>query len=96
MEKYNKHIAKNPDVEFIHVSLDVDKEAAEKWAAKDKLPWLTVLSDKAERSGLEAYRTIDLVPEYHLIDSEGNTIVESAPFGDAFFAKIEELAKKSK
>ena len=96
MEKYNKHIAKLPNVEFIHISLDQSDEAAEDWAAKEQFPWLTILPDKVERSGMEDYKTNDSVPEYHLIDAEGNTIVKGDPLGADAFAKIDELAKESK
>ena len=96
MEKYNKHIAEVPNVEFVHVSLDRDEDAAEGWAAKEEFPWLTIMPDKVERSGLRAYKTTTSVPEYHLVDGEGNTIVKGSPSGTACFAKIDELAEKSK
>lgn len=96
MEKYNKHIAEVPNVEFVHVSLDRDEDAAEEWAAKEQFPWLTIMPDKVDRSGLRDYKTTNAVPEYHLVDGEGNTIVKGTSSGAAAFAKIDELAKESK
>lgn len=95
MEKYNKHIANASNVEFIHVSLDRSEDAAEEWAAKEAFPWLTVMPDKVDRSGLNDYKTTNAVPEYHLIDGDGNTIVKGSSSGAAAFAKIDEIAEKS-
>ncbi len=92
MEKYNDKIKDLGKVAFIHISLDNDEDAAEEWAAKEGFPWLTVPNDKMERSGLDAYKTTNGVPEYHLIDGEGNTIVEGSPGPTASFAKIAEIA----
>ena len=95
MEKYNKYVADSSNIEFVHISLDSDKDAAEEWAAKEKFPWLTVLPKNVKRSGLrEAYKTTNSVPEYHLVDSNGKTIVAGTPSGEAAFAKIAELAIK--
>ncbi|GHC57111.1 hypothetical protein [Roseibacillus persicicus] len=98
MEKYKKHIADLPNVEFIHISLengDDGAEKAEKWAAKESFPWLTVLPEDAEKSGLSAYKTTNSVPEYHLIDGDGNTVVAGTHVGDAAFAKIKEIAEEA-
>ncbi|MEM9079094.1 MAG: hypothetical protein AAGC74_00190 [Verrucomicrobiota bacterium] len=90
MEKYNSEIADNPKVEMIHVSLDRQIDAAEQWAAKESMPWPTILPDKVQRSTMRDYKTNDFVPEYHLVDGEGNSIANGA---DACFAKIKELAE---
>ena len=96
MEKYNKHIAEASNVEFVHVSLDRGDDAAVTWGAKESFPWLTVLPDDVKASGLrDAYKTTNSVPEYHLVDGEGNTIVAGSPSSAAAFAKIAELAKKA-
>lgn len=95
MEKYNEHIANTSNIEMIHVSLDSDEDAAESWAAKEGFPWLTVLPDKKERSGLDVYKTTNGVPEYHLVDAEGNTVVAGSAGSSAAFTKIDEVAKKA-
>lgn len=93
MEKYKKHIADVPNVEFVHVSLDRGDDAAEEWAAKEEFPWLTILPDKVEKSSMRDYKTTNSVPEYHLVDAEGKTIANGS---GACFAKIDEIAKESK
>ena len=94
MEKYNKHIAKNPNFEFVHVSLDRDEDSAVQWAAKESFPWLTIPPAMVDQSTMKTYKTTRSVPEYHLIDSDGNTIVAGTHVGDAAFAKLAELAKE--
>lgn len=93
MEKYNKHIAENPNVEFVHVSLDRDDDAAEGWAAKDEFPWLTILPDDVEKSGLRDYKKTKYVPEYVLLNGEGKIVVAGNSNGTAAFSKIDELAE---
>lgn len=94
MEKYNDTIAGNAEIEMIHISLDSDEDSAEEWAAKEGFPWPTVMPDKVERSGLRTYKTTNGVPEYHLVDAEGNTVVAGTHDGTAAFSKIKELAGK--
>ncbi len=96
MEKYQKNIADLDNVTFIHISLDDDLDAAQEWAAKESFPWLTVMNDKIEASGLEPYIVTESVPEYHLIDKNGNTIVDGSPDSAEAFAKIAELGKMAK
>ncbi|MBK1833722.1 hypothetical protein JIN78_06575 [Roseibacillus ishigakijimensis] len=91
MEKYKKEIADLANVEMIHVSLDQDDDAAEEWAEKESFPWLTVLPDKVDRSTMRDYKTTNAVPEYHLVDGEGNSLAKGQA---AAFAKIAELTKE--
>lgn len=93
MEKYNKDLADNPKVVMIHLSSDQDEESAEKWAAKESFPWLTILPDDVERSGLAEYRTRNVVPFYVMVDKDGNPVAEGA---DGCFAKAAELKEKDK
>lgn len=94
MEKYKKHIEGTANVEFVHVSLDRDEDAAEEWAAKEAFPWLTIMPDNVERSTMRDYKTTNGVPEYHLVDGDGNTVVAGSSSGAAAFAKIDEVAEK--
>lgn len=96
VEKYKKHIAGTSNIEMVHISLDNSEDAAETWAAKEKFPWPTILPDKVDRSKLRDYKTTTSVPEYHLVDADGNTVVAGSPGGDGCFAKIDEVAKKRK
>ncbi len=77
---------------MIHVSLegDNDDDAAETWAAEEEMPWLTILPSKVKKSGMRDYKTNNLVPEYHLIDGDGNTIAQGSKQS---FAKIAELSE---
>lgn len=90
MAKYKEKIEGNNRVEFIHVSLDSNKDAALEWAAKEKFPWLHVLPDKVKRSGLKPFHTSGSVPFYCLIDGDGKTLATGS---GAAFAKAEELTK---
>ncbi len=89
MDAYNKHIASNPKVEFIHVSMDDSRKKARKWAKSAKFPWLHVLQSKAKKTGLLTYAK-GFVPQYCLIDKDGKVITEGKM---AAFAKIRQLAK---
>ena len=87
-EKYTKSIAKNPKVAFIHISQDQQDADAEKWATKEKFPWLTVLPGNFEGSGLLKYYTEPVVPFYTMVDGKGKEVAQGA---DAIFKKIAEL-----
>lgn len=87
MESYNKHIAKNDKVEFIHYSLDRSADAAEKWAKKEKFVWPHILPDKHRASGLAKYAK-NFVPYYMLIDKDGKIMAEGK---QQVFAKIQSL-----
>ncbi len=92
MDKYNTLIAENEKVEMIHVSLDSDESAAQKWASKEAFPWLTVLPEKVKASGLrKKFKTTRSVPEYHLIDKNGATVVAGTSNSSPIFLKIKEL-----
>lgn len=87
-EKYKKSIEKNDKVAFVHVSQDYESKDAEKWAAKEKFPWLTVLPENYQGSGLRGYYAEAIVPFYTMLDAEGKEVARGA---DAIFAKIGEL-----
>ena len=93
MEKYKESIASTSNIEMIHVSLDSEDDAAEGWAKKESFPWLTVLPDDVKKSKLREYKTTTSVPEYHLVDANGKTVVPGTSGSSAAFAKIAELAK---
>lgn len=91
VEKYNQHIASNPLVEMIHVSMDSDIESATKWAAQESFPWLTVLPE-AQEDGLMSLNPDKGAPEYLLMSAEGEIVLKAT--SDEIFAKIKELSKK--
>ena len=92
MEKYNKNIADNPKVAFIHVSLDSEKGDAEDWAKKEKFPWFTVLPERVKRSKLRTYKTTRSVPEYHLVAADGTSVAKGS---SNIFKKIASLSESS-
>lgn len=76
---------------MIHVSLDRDKESAEKWAADAKLPWFHILPKDVNKSKLkEQFKKTRYVPEYNLINNKGEIIASDA---DNCFDKIKKLSK---
>lgn len=88
MEKYNKQIANNPNVELIHVSLDRSEDAAENWAESNQFPWLSVLPKDVDRSKLRDYMTRNAVPHYSLRTADGKELANGS---SAIFSKIAEL-----
>lgn len=89
MEKYNKIVAQNANVEMLHISLDLKKEPAEKWAVAGKFPWYTILFDDIEKSGLWSFNSTGGVPEYALVTSSG----EKIGTGPEVFDQVKDLAK---
>ena len=71
---------------MIHVSRDFKDASAEKWAAKEKFPWLTILPDDVKRSGMAKY-TNNTVPHYALVNAAG----EKVESGYKVLAKIKNL-----
>jgi Thioredoxin-like len=90
VKKYNSVVDGNPKVEMIHVSLDRDESAAEDWAVKEKFPWYTVLPDDVSSSGLREYKTTNFVPEYALLNANG----ERLGSGSEVFDQVKDLIKK--
>ncbi len=88
MEKYNKEIAENPNVELIHVSLDQSDDAAEDWAETNQFPWLSVLPRDVDRSKLKDYMTRNAVPHYSLRAADGTELANGSA---AIFSKLAEL-----
>lgn len=87
MKSFNKKIANNDKVEFIHFSLDRTTDAALEWAKKEKFPWAHVLADKHVKSGLQQYAK-RFVPYYMLIDKDGKILAEGS---QAVFDKVDSL-----
>jgi len=87
VESYNKKIAPNDMVEFIHFSLDRTSAAALKWAREENFPWAHVLPDKHADSGLGKYAK-KFVPYYMLVDKDGKILAEGS---QAVFAMVDDL-----
>ncbi len=88
MEKYNESVAENKKVEMVHISLDSNESAAERWASQAGLPWLTILPDDVERTDLRTmFGQIRGVPTYILVKADG----EEMGRGSSVFTKIKEL-----
>lgn len=68
---YRKYHKDSSDFEFLAISVDDDREAAESYAHSEKLPFPVLLdpTGKAER----AY-SVDAIPSLFIIDSKGKVI----------------------
>ncbi len=91
MKQYKSEVADNPKVELVHVSLDNDEKAAEAWAGKEGFPWPTVMRADMASSGLDAFAPQG-IPNYKLIDKDGNVVAEGK---GAVFQKIATLEADS-
>lgn len=85
MEQFQKLIAPNPKVAFIHASLDFDLAGATKWARQEKFPWPTVLMEQHESIGFDKLGGQEQVPDTILVDKEGNVVTRDE---NEAFAKI--------
>jgi len=75
---------------MVHVSLDRTEDAAQTWAAAEGFPWLTILPDDKDRSGVMEIHSPRGVPTYYMVDAEGNEVAQGS---GAIFSKIEEIGK---
>ena len=89
MGYYNRSIADNDKVEFIHISQDDSKKDAFNWAVSGKFPWLTVLQSKARSSGLGKFDSG--TPSYALVDKDGKVLATDEM---TCMKKIKELTGK--
>lgn len=72
---------------MIHISFDSNAKASAAWASADELPWLTLVPENVEASGLLKYSK-GFVPEYHLVKADGEVVVS----GEEAFTKIKDLS----
>ena len=87
VEHYNDDLADRKDLALIQVSMDSDTKSAEKWAKKDKFPWLTMPREQQESSGFDEY-AVTAIPSYILHDADGKIIARGK---DQVLAAIKEL-----
>ena len=90
MAKYNKELVGNKKVEFIHVSLDRNEDAALEWAKKENFPWLHVMSEKVSKARLSKYHTSGSVPFYCFVDKDGKVLAKGS---QASFKKAKEVSQ---
>jgi hypothetical protein len=88
--KFNKEIAGNENVEFIHVSLDSNEESALEWAKKENFPWLHVMKTSIAKADLAKFKTERFVPFYCFVDKDGKVLAKGS---QASFAKAKEFAQ---
>lgn len=77
METYNKKIAENDNVELIHLSRDRGEDEAEAWAAKEKMPWPTLMKSDTDSDALfTPYFPSGRmgIPSYIMVDHTGKEI----------------------
>lgn len=85
VEAYNKVVKDNPNVEVVMCSVDRTLEAAEKWAAAEKMPWPVILHQ--DWMGIVKKMSPGGVPTMILMDKEGNKLKSSQ--------NMEELVKSA-
>ena len=90
MAKFNKEIASNENVEFIHVSLDRNEVSALEWAKKENFPWLHVMNKDIAKADLVKFKTENFVPFYCFIDKDGKVLAKGS---HASFEKAKEVAE---
>ncbi len=90
MDSYNRLIADNSKVEWVHVSQDSSESAATSWAEQANFPWLTVLEENLDRTTILELKTSNSVPHYILADKEGNRLASGKT---EVLAKVAELTK---
>ncbi|MGC6426417.1 MAG: TlpA family protein disulfide reductase [Akkermansiaceae bacterium] len=76
METYNKDIAKNKDVELIHLSLDRDEDVAAAWGAKENMPWPTLMNEDIDSKVLRTpyFPGRMGIPAYVMVDHTGKEV----------------------
>ncbi len=89
MKSYNAQIAKNSDVDMIHIALEEDS-AALKWAKKEQFPWPHIMQNNMG-SFLKKYFK-GFAPTYVLVDREGKVLANGK---GPIFEKIAELAPEA-
>ncbi len=74
VKSYNAAVVNNPDVEVVMCSCDRDAASAEKWAAKENMPWPFILGK--DWSLIPAVKAVSPrgIPTMILVDAEGKVI----------------------
>jgi spermidine/putrescine-binding protein len=88
VEFYNTKIAQAKNVEVVHMNLDQNEAAMKQWILNNKLSYPVVVPEKARKIKLLEPLSPKGVPNYKLVDSDGNMIAE----GEEAKHKAEELA----
>ena len=91
MEYYNETIAPAKNVEMIYFNRDSSEKAMEAFMAKFKMPWPALDFDKKDRFDLAKDLAGNGVPNYVLVDANGEVLAKGA---GGTKSKIAELAKK--
>lgn len=88
MEKYNEKIKDAKNVEMVYFSRDSSEGAMESFMAEFKMPWPAIDFDKKDRWKLGATLAGNVVPNYVLIDAEGEVLANGS---GGVFAALEKL-----
>jgi peroxiredoxin len=87
---YNKYHDKG--LEMVGISLDVDKDALERFIKQRKMPWPQFYDGKRFENELAVKYGIDAIPTTYLLDREGKVIARFNP-GDDLDAEIAKALK---
>lgn len=79
VKQYNKEIAKNPDLELVHISCDREADAAKEWAKKEKITF-PALDDKGlKHTPLIAANQPKGIPHMYLYNGDGELLHRGRP-----------------
>lgn len=78
-EKKHQQYKDAKDLEFISISVDVNRTAWKKKLGEDKPGWRQFIVDKGTKSDLNTKYGINGIPRFMLIDKEGKIITVNAP-----------------
>jgi hypothetical protein len=88
VEYYNDKIAKNAKVELVHYTLDSDKDGLEKFMLTHSAPWPAVDFRSLKRAKTLTQFRPRAIPNYLLIDANGNKVAEGMAEVKAKIAEV--------
>lgn len=79
VKKYNKEIAKNPDLELVHISCDREVDAAKEWAKKEKMTFPALEQKELKHTPLIAANQPNGIPHMYLYNGNGELLHRGRP-----------------
>lgn len=79
VKKYNKEIAKNADMELVHISRDGEADAAKEWAKKEKMTFPALKKSDFKNIPLIEANQPRGIPYMYLYNGEGELLHQGAP-----------------
>lgn len=79
VKKYNREIAKNPDLELIHISCDREADAAKEWAKKEKMTFPALEKKDFKHIPLIEANQPQGIPHMFLYNGDGELLHRGHP-----------------